>query len=400
MPHPAISSRWAEEEAFVVTAPRTAAEKDPPPFPPEEYARRVAATRVEMEKRGADLLLVDCLEHMVYLFGYTPPAAIYQPALLPLFGEPVAIVRALDRSMFLEQSWVVETVTFSDWEDPVAALAEAVSSRGWTAKTIAVELDSHFLPVGRFRAIERRLPNARFIDFSGVLKQLRLYKSEREMAVLRRCGEIADAALMVAVNAAAVGVSERECAAALYAAAIREGADSQRAALMASGGRSDSLHGRLGHHVLEAGDILHTESIPLLRGYGARLMRSTAIGGATAAQQDAAKRMIELQDRQYEAMRPGAAAREVDAILRQGMVEAGLRADYLNITGYTLGFIGLPVTSDFTRVFLPESDWELRPGMVFHMYTYAAGMAFSDTVAVTATGAERLTLAERCLFVR
>jgi len=384
----------------VANAPLTAAEKDPAPFPPEEYARRVAAVRVEMEKAGADLLLVDCLEHMVYLFGYAPPAAIYQPALLPLSGEPVAIVRDLDRSMFLEQSWVVETVTFSDWEDPVAALAETVSSRGWDAKTIAVELDSHFLPVGRFRAIERRLQNACFIDFSGVLKQLRLYKSEREMAVLRRCGEIADAALMAAVNAAAIGVSERECAAAFYATAIREGADSQRAALMASGGRSGSLHGRLGHHVLEAGDILHTESIPLLRGYGTRLMRSTAIGGATPAQQDAAKRMIEFQDRQFEAMRPGAAARDVDAILRKGMVESGLRADYLNITGYTLGFIGLPVTSDFTRVFLPESDWELRPGMVFHMYTYAGGMAFSDTVAVTATGAERLTRAERRLFVR
>jgi Xaa-Pro dipeptidase len=38
--------------------------------------------------------------------------------------------------------------------------------------------------------------------------------------------------------------------------------------------------------------------------------------------------------------------------------------------------------------------------MVFHMYTGARGMAFSETVLVTDAGAERLTRLERCLFVR
>lgn len=38
--------------------------------------------------------------------------------------------------------------------------------------------------------------------------------------------------------------------------------------------------------------------------------------------------------------------------------------------------------------------------MVFHMYTGACGMAFSETVLVTEGGAERLTLLERRLFAR
>jgi Xaa-Pro dipeptidase len=77
-----------------------------------------------------------------------------------------------------------------------------------------------------------------------------------------------------------------------------------------------------------------------------------------------------------------------------------LRTSYDNITGYTLGYIGLPRTSDFTRVFHPHVDWELRSGMAFHMYTSAAGLAFSETILITDDGHERLTLSPRTLLER
>ena len=112
--------------------------------------------------------------------------------------------------------------------------------------------------------------------------------------------------------------------------------------------------------------------------------------------------LIELQDRQIAAMRPGALGRDVDAILREGVVAAGLRKRYENNTGYTLGyyFEQAPRTSDFTRVFTPRADWHLEPGMVFHMYTSAKGLAFSETVLVNEDGPERLTRLGRELFVR
>lgn len=369
-------------------------------FPREEYVARIAKVRSEMRARGADLLLVDCVEHMAYLFGYVPPAAIYQPALLPLEGEPVVVVRALDATTFTEQSWVGDHVRFADHEDPVAILVDLVRRRGWANQAIAVEFDSHFLPVGRFRAIEAGLPEARFVDFSSAIWEIRLIKSEREIAYLREASRIADVALMAAVDAARVGVGERACAAALYSTALLEGADNGRNALIAAGKRTDSLHGRLGDHRFEPGDVLHVESVPLVRGYGARIMRSTVIGEPDADLASAANTLIAIQAEQYEAMKPGAAARDVDAVLRQGVLKAGLRDTYTNFTGYTLGYIGLPKTSDFTRAFLPQSDWVLQSGMVFHMYTYARGLAFSDTILITPEGAERLTRTERRLFVR
>ncbi len=353
-----------------------------------------------MEELGADLLLIDCVEHLVYLFGYAAPAAIYQVVLLPLKGEPLAIVRGLDASTFREQSWVSEAVFFADHEDPIAIISREVSRRGWKHANLAMELDSHFLPAKRFTKIRQALPDVKIVDFSRVLWEMRLIKSPAEIAMMREVSRIADAGMMAAIEAAAEGVNERKCAAALYAKVIEEGADSMRSGLLSAGSRSDSLHGRLGSHVLAKGDVMHVESIPLLRGYGARLMRSSIIGAPPADLDRAAKTMIEAQDRQYEAMKPGVRAADADAILRQAILKSGLRATYENVTGYTLGFIGLPVTSDFTRALLPHSDWFLEEGMIFHMYTYAAGIAFSDTILITSAGSERLTKTERRLFVR
>jgi Xaa-Pro dipeptidase len=97
-------------------------------------------------------------------------------------------------------------------------------------------------------------------------------------------------------------------------------------------------------------------------------------------------------------------ARDVDGICRAEVLRAGLRDAYENFTGYTLGYYGNvympPRTSDFTRAFLPTAEWTLEAGMVFHMYTGARGLAFSETVLVTEGGPERLTRLERTLFVR
>lgn len=101
-------------------------------------------------------------------------------------------------------------------------------------------------------------------------------------------------------------------------------------------------------------------------------------------------------------MKPGAIASEVDAILRQGVIQAGLRPSYDNITGYTVGLYGDagPRTSDFLRILHPEAHWPMEAGMVFHIYASAGGAAISETVLLTETGSERLTTLPRQLIVK
>ena len=139
---------------------------------------------------------------------------------------------------------------------------------------------------------------------------------------------------------------------------------------------------------------------PRVHGYSARIMRCVVVGGASSEKRVTAARIRALQDAQIAAMRPGAPAQEVDALLRETMLREGLRPNFDNISGYTLGYYhtASPHTSDFTRCFHPAADWCLEAGMVFHMYVSAQGVSLSETILITADGPERLTLSPRILL--
>jgi len=368
-----------------------------------EYEERVRAVRREMAARRVDVLLVDETEHLAYLAGWHASGSRYHGCLVPADGDPVMVFRQLDEPAFLERSWLREHVCFPDTEDPIDAVARAITARGWAAARIGVETDSHYLTVQSYEALRRALPHATLVDFAAVLRELRLRKSPREIEYLRRAAGIADRAMREAIDAVGEGVSEREAAIAASRAFLLLGADTARTGPITAGRRSGTLHGLLGDHTLSRGDILHMELVPSVNGYSARLMRPTVIGPPSAEQADTAARLIEIQDEQIATMKPGAVARDVDHVCRERVLAAGLRESYDNFTGYTLGYYGAthpPRTSDFTRAFVPTAEWVLEPGMVFHMYTGARGMAFSETVLVTDGGVARLTQLERRLFVR
>ena len=372
-------------------------------FTREEYARRLTAVRDHMRRLGADILLVDEKEHLGYLTGFTPSATMYQACVIPLEQDPIMILRRLDEHTFTEVTWLADYVLFGDGEDPIAVLAATLRARGWADKRIAVEFDSHYLTIKRFEAMRAALPSATFVDFSGVLWELRLIKSPEEIAYLRQAAAIADEAMRRSIAALGEGVSERVAAITAASTYLEMGADSGHVGPIAGGNRTNSLHGGLRDHRLQRGDLIHLELCPMVRGYSARMMRPAVIGAPSPEQEETARQLIAIQDQQFAALRPGVVAKDVDRIAREQVLSAGLRDVFDNTTGYTLGYYTAPYpprTSDFTRVFLPTSEWQLEAGMVFHMYLWARGMAFSETILITDDGHERLTKLERQLFVR
>ena len=151
---------------------------------------------------------------------------------------------------------------------------------------------------------------------------------------------------------------------------------------------------------LREGDVLHAELVPKVQSYSSRLMRPIAIGKALPEREAITNALIYHQDQQIAAMNSGQVAADVDAVLRNGLIKDGVREVYENVSGYMLGLYGrTPRSSDFSHVFLPNSDWTLQSGMVFHMYTSAEGIAISETVLVTDQGGDRLTQTPRQILV-
>lgn len=369
-------------------------------FEKSEFQARVDRIQQRMRARGADALIVDVGEFMAYFCGYEVSLNMYRALVVPASGEPVMILRELDEAPYLELSWLSEHVTFRDWDDPVAIVADFLRRKGFAEGTIAVDLQSYALTVARYDAFKALLPKARFIDMSDELMRSTLVKSAAEIACQRKAAGIVDTVMRETIEWAREGISERDVQAFVSAGFFRHGADHGMVGPITAGTGENFLHGLAHNRALQRGDILHLELVPKYRGYTSRLMRSTVLGTPTGEQKATAAKLADLQDRQFAAIRPGATGRDIDAICRQGVIDAGLRRVYNNVTGYTLGFYPASTvrSSNFYRAFLPDADWQFEAGMVFHAYVSAQGLALSETILVTETGCERLTQMERKLF--
>lgn len=372
-----------------------------PYFTAKEFVARLARLKARMRAAEVEVALFDEIEAMTWISGFGSSANRWRCVAIPLEGEPFFLIRALDASVCRERTWIADVPTYRDWEDPMPVLAAALAARGLDGARIGLDFDSYGMSVARFAAMQAALPRAKFVDIGAVVAELRLIKSPAEIALLRRAAAIADQALQDAAALCIPGASQRDAAKRAQMTFVEMGGDPYRPGPITAGRGWDFLHGHLGDAPLARGDVVHIELTPRIHGYSARVMRCVVLGEPEPERSRAAALLAELQDRQIAALKPGAIAADVDAILRRGVIETRLRDSYDNITGYTLGLYGDagPRTSDFTRILHPEAKWPIEAGMVFHIYASAGGAALSETVLVTETGPELLTHLPRGLLV-
>jgi Xaa-Pro dipeptidase len=368
----------------------------PTPFP-----SRIATVRDRLKAVGADLLLVDYGELIAWVSGYITGETLYRACMVPTEGDPWLVLRALDAPVAQKKSWMADIRGFRDTEDPFLAVAGSIKERGFEKARIAVDSSSYSHTVHARSRLADALPQAAFIDLPGISNELRAVKDETEVGYLQRASKIADQSMERLRKEFGPGNTSRDAAAIAASSYLTFGADDGQVGRICCGtGGFGFLHAELDDTPLQLGDVLHVELVPRVNHYSARLMRPIVLGPPSDDLTHWAERLIARQDQQIAAMSAGAFAADVDAILREGVVKDGLRESYENVTGYNLGIYGrTPRSSDFSYIFLPNSQWTLKAGMVFHMYASARGIAFSETVLVTENGGKRLTRLPRKILI-
>lgn len=369
-------------------------------MPAQVNTPALTRTREAMRAAGADLLLIDHAELLFWLTGFTVSETMYRACLVPLHGEPWMVLRALDAAPCEKMSWIGDIVTYHDDENPWQCVANSIITRGFQHAALGADYHSYGMTVYTLQQLAGRLPEVRWIEMSGVSDSLRQAKFPVEIEKLRQAAKIADRAYLVIEQQVRAGWRVRDVAALCAGIFLREGADSgETGPIVRSAGDSGFLHAQTHDETLSQGDILHVELTPKVDYYSARLMRPFVVGGPTAQQSAVAAQLMVLQDQQIAAMKPGVCACDIDAIVRDGVLKAGLRGEYGNVTGYALGIYGrTPRPSDFSHCFTPEAHGLLEENSVFHMYTSAQGLAFSETVWVTPEGGVRLNQLPRKIF--
>jgi Xaa-Pro aminopeptidase len=262
---------------------------------------------------------------------------------------------------------------------------------------------------------------AQIRDVRAEVNDMRLFKDEHELAIMRRAGAISSAAHVRAMKVAAPGKREYEVEAELVHEFIRNGARSAAyGSIVAAGANACVLHYRENSAELRKGEMMLIDAGCELDSYAADITRTFPIAARfSAVQRDVYELVLAAQEAAIKAVKPGAdfidyhdAATRVlvqgfiDFKLCKGTIDAVLedgsyKQFYMLRTGHWLG-LDVHDAGDYMQ----KGKWrKLKPGMVLTVepgcYIRPAdnvpkafwniGVRIEDDVLVTSKGREVLT---------
>ena len=256
--------------------------------------------------------------------------------------------------------------------------------------------------------LRTRLPRLEVRDLSPSLDALRAVKSTREIALLRRAGELTALAVAEAMRATKPGMVERELAAIALGLYIRHGARGEGyAAIIASGPNMWHGHYNRNDAVMQDGDIVLMDVAPDYHYYTSDIGRTWPVGGTYAPwQRELYGFMVEYHKTLLPLIRPGRTADEIHAEAAAAMAKVVERTKFskpiyeaaarrtLEFKGHLSHPVGMAVHDVGGYRAQP-----LRPGVVFtvdpQMWVPEEKVYIrcEDTVAVTDAGIENLTAA-------
>jgi Xaa-Pro aminopeptidase len=302
---------------------------------------------------GNDIFWGMGMANMRYVFQVD--SQIGGDALFPLAGEPVVwnCVPHMNRptSMYRSvQEWVSDLRT----RGGMPAVADELKARGMERSKLGlVGFSSTIQTTPTFLhadivALERLLPNATFIDASPFLEEMRMVKSEEEIAMLRKAGRIARKVVDAMVETARPGVPEAVVYAEMIKTQIANGGEPNIFNLFASGPVEHPskelwhlLHGceqplMPTMRPLADGDIIVTEWHTKYAGYRCHTEYSLYIGKNPPKQLvNIWNVSVECLQASKEALVAGRTIREAVEIIRKPVYKAGL--DWVELGFHAMG---------------------------------------------------------------
>jgi ectoine hydrolase len=386
-------------------------------FTREEYAQRLAKVRSAMDRAGVEVLVATDPSNMAWLTGYdgwsfyTHQAVIVAPD-----GDPVWWGRIMDsfgakRTVYMDESDIVgyadEYVQTTD-RHPHQNLAFLLADLGLATKRIGVELDNYYYSAAAHQHLTSGLPEAEFLDATGLVNWQRGVKSPRELEYMRAAARIVEKAHARILEIIEPGVRKNDLVAEIYDASIRgvEGYGGDYPAivpLLPTGADASAPHLTWDDRPFESGAGTFFEIAGCVRRYHAPLCRSVYLGKPPQEMLDAEKALIEGLEAGLEAAQPGNRASDVAKALYSSLDAAGIKRE--GRCGYPIGLSYPPDWGERTISIRVTDETVLEPGMTFHfmpgLWMKDWGLEITESILIRDTGpAETLASYPRQLFVK
>ena len=273
-------------------------------------------------------------------------------------------------------------------------LAEVTNKLGLT--TIGFESD--FVTYDMYTKLSDSLPDLTLVPVQ--IDALRMVKDVNEVASIRKAVEIADQAFSHIVSYIKPGMSEQVVALELEYHMGKLGAEKPAFdTIVASGKRGALPHGKASQKIIELGDLVTMDFGAVYQGYHSDITRTICIGKATAKQRELYETVLAAQIAGVQATCPGELGKDIDAVARKIIVNAGFGEYFGHGLGHSLGLAiheepRLSPTN--TQTILQENMVvTVEPGIYLPDW---GGIRIEDTVLVTADGCQILTASSKQLI--
>jgi Xaa-Pro aminopeptidase len=286
---------------------------------------------------GVDAVLLTPGPDFFYLTGVSVYAGKRLLALIvPREGDALFVAPEMNVDQLVGVAGIREVRAWSDGEGYRQAAADALSVRGLSRATIAVdeEMRAAFL-----LDLQAQCPDIRWRGAGAVMDRLRIRKDRAELAVMERAARIADAAIPAGAKACRPGRTEEAVAADVRAAMEREGGPGIHVygVIAASGPNGALPHHHTSARELAASDVVVLDFGCQVEGYHSDITVTLSLGPPGPEESTVYRTVWEAQARAIERIRPGVPAEEVDRAARETISRAGYGPAFLHRTGHGIG---------------------------------------------------------------
>jgi len=382
----------------------------------KEYGRRLEETKAFMAEKGMDAMLVTGGVNIFYLSNFyhmttERPAAL----VVPLEGEMAFMGPLLEVDHLKHQTKLVPNVyTYLDYPGethPIDLFAGWLKDMGLDKAKIVADNPAGAAGGMGYEgpSLSEKMPDATFEKLGRFFWDMRLKKTEEELALMRESAKWGNLAHRYLQEYTAPGLWDAEVslmASAEATSIMKRTLGPEFKTVKGSRAASAGFRGQVGwksampHCVsvvkmLEVGDVLVTGAGADVGGYGSELERTMIIGEPTEKQKKYFDVMVRSQDASIEALKPGNTCADVDKASRKVIIDAGYESLLRHHTGHGIGLQGHePPFLDIgnPQVLEPGMVVSIEPGIYELGY---AGFRHSDTAIITEDGYELITFYPR-----
>ena len=224
-----------------------------------------------------------------------------------------------------------------DSENLYKELAERFEEYG--IDTVAIENDR--VTLADYEELKNKLPGTEFnptAALSRAIEEIRLVKSEDELAKIKAAQAIAEAAFDHMLGFIRPGLTEKQVQLELDFWMLSHGADALSFETIAVAGKKSSLpHGVPGDNVIRPGDFLTLDFGAVKDGYHSDMTRTVAVGQPTEKQKEVYAVVLEAQLAGLAALKDGVTGFDADKAARDVIAAAGYGSCFGHGTGHGVG---------------------------------------------------------------